>query len=173
MRVGVLTVSDRASSGEYEDLAGPAVAELAKGQLQAEVAEYAVVPDDLDAIAGTLRAWADARALDLILTVGGTGLAPRDVTPEATRAVIDREIPGFPVVMMLAGLRITPHAALSRAVSGSRGRTLIVNLPGSPKAARENLSAISSALPHGIALLRDQPGANQQHHLAVPVSGDE
>ena len=112
-------------------------------------------------IAGTLRAWADDQALDLVLTTGGTGFAPRDVTPEATRDVIERPSPGLPEAMRAASLRVTPHAMLSRAEAGIRGHTLIVNLPGSPKAVRENLDTILPALPHALELLRGEKGADR------------
>jgi molybdenum cofactor synthesis domain-containing protein len=121
------------------------------------------VPDERDQIAATLRRWTDETRLDLILTTGGTGFAPRDVTPEATRDIIEREAPGLAEVMRADSLRITPHAMLSRAVAGIRGRTLIVNLPGSPKGAVENLATILPALPHAIELLREEPDAEQHH----------
>lgn len=171
MRVGILTVSDRASRGEYQDLAGPLIAEIVRAALQAEVAEAAVVPDEQDQIATVLRRWCDEQDLDLILTTGGTGFAPRDVTPEATRAIIEREAPGLAEAMRAASLRVTPHAMLSRAVAGIRGRTLIINLPGSPKAVKENLETILPALPHAIELLREVKGANQRHHH--PSEGGE
>jgi molybdenum cofactor synthesis domain-containing protein len=170
MRVGVLTVSDRASKGEYEDKAGPLIAETVRRELQGLVAQTAIVPDERDQIADFLRRWCDELDLDLILTTGGTGFAPRDVTPEATKEVIEREAPGLAEAMRAASLRVTPHAMLSRAVAGIRGRTLIVNLPGSPKAVKENLDTILPALPHAVELLRDVEGANRRH--AHPLQGN-
>jgi molybdenum cofactor synthesis domain-containing protein len=126
-----------------------------------------VVPDDSPSIQATLMDWADQARLDLILTTGGTGFAPRDVTPEATRAVIEREAPGLAEAMRAASLAKTPHAMLSRAVCGIRGRTLVINLPGSPKAARENLETILPAIPHAIALLRESPDSERGHLLAA------
>jgi molybdenum cofactor synthesis domain-containing protein len=163
MRVGILTVSDRASRGEYEDKAGPLIADIVRSELLGEIAQTAIVPDEVDQIAATLRQFCDDLDLDLVLTTGGTGFAPRDITPEATKAVLQREAPGLVEAMRAASLRVTPHAMLSRALAGIRGRTLIVNLPGSPKAVRENLETILPALPHAIELIRDVKGANQRH----------
>ena len=169
IRVGVLTVSDRSARGEREDLGGPAVVVVVLAQLpDVAVVERAIVPDERAAIAARLAHWADALGLDLILTTGGTGFAPRDVTPEATRDVIERETPGLAEAMRAASLRITPHAMLSRGVAGIRGRTLIINLPGSPKGAVENLGTIAPVLPHAIELLRESPEA-EQHHGATNV----
>ncbi len=162
-RVGVLTISDRAAAGQYEDRSGPAVREIVTTRLGAEVAEYAVVMDDQETIRRTLIAWADEHHLDLILTTGGTGFAPRDVTPEATRSVIEREAPGLVFAMLRDSLTVTPHAMLSRAVAGIRGRTLLVNLPGSPKAVRENLASILPAVPHALELLRGTPMTEAGH----------
>jgi molybdopterin adenylyltransferase len=161
MRIGILTISDRGYQGEYRDLSGPVIRELATERLKAGVGPEALVPDERQIIAETLRTWADGGNLDLILTTGGTGFAPRDVTPEATRDVIDREAPGLAEAMRAASLAVTPHAMLSRAVAGIRGTTLIVNLPGSPKAVRENLETILPALPHAIELLQGHKGADR------------
>ena len=161
IRTGILTISDRAYHGEYRDLSGPVIRELVTGRLGATVELEAIVPDERTIIAGTLLTWADEVGLDLVLTTGGTGFAPRDVTPEATRDVIEREAPGLAEAMRAASLEITPHAMLSRAIAGIRGPTLIVNLPGSPKAVRENLATILPALPHAIELLQGRKGADQ------------
>lgn len=168
IRVGVLTVSDRSARGEREDLGGPAVAQAAmQGLPGAVVAERGVVPDERATIAAALRHWADDLHLDLILTTGGTGFAPRDVTPEATLDVVERLTPGLGEAMRADSLRVTPHAMLSRATAGIRGRTLIVNLPGSPKGAVENLRTILPVLPHAIELLREAPDA-EKHHASIP-----
>jgi molybdopterin adenylyltransferase len=161
IRVGILTVSDRGSRGEYKDLSGPAIGEVVVSRLGAQVTREEMVPDERHEIAATLRRWADEDGLDLVLTTGGTGMAPRDVTPEATREVMEREAPGLAEAMRAASLAVTPHAMLSRAVAGIRGQTLIVNLPGSPKAVRENLETILPALPHAIELLQGHKGADR------------
>lgn len=164
IRVGVLTVSDRASRGEVEDVSGPVIVELIESHLpHGEIADRSIVPDDVDAIQAVLRRWADQDGLHLILTSGGTGLAPRDRTPEATKPLLDREAPGIVVAMLRESLGITPYAMLSRPAAGMRGQTLIVNLPGSPKAVRENLETILPALPHGIELLCEVPEASEDH----------
>jgi molybdenum cofactor synthesis domain-containing protein len=128
-----------------------------------ETARKQVMPDEIEAIRTTLVEWSDSAGLDVILTTGGTGFSPRDVTPEATRAVIDRDAPGLAEAMRFASLQKTPHAMLSRATAGLRGRTLIVNLPGSPKGAVENLAVILPVLPHAVELLREEPGAEAGH----------
>lgn len=153
IRVAILTVSDRAARGEAEDRSGPAIAQIVQQQLDAAVVQTRIVPDEQPLIEAALAGWADSGEIDLILTTGGTGFAPRDVTPEATQAVIDRAAPGLAEAMRAASLQVTPHAMLSRAAAGMRGRTLIVNLPGSPKAAAENLAAIVAVLPHAVELL--------------------
>lgn len=160
IRTGVLTVSDRGHTGEYRDLSGPLIRELLAEQLGALVEVESIVPDERAVIANTLIQWADGMGLDLVVTTGGTGFAPRDVTPEATLDVIEREAPGLAEAMRAASLRVTPHAMLSRAVAGIRGGTLIVNLPGSPKAVRENLETVLTALPHAIELLQGRKGAD-------------
>ncbi len=164
MRVGILTVSDRSARGDREDLSGPALARAVSERLAgAVVAQTAIVPDARGEIAATLRRWADELGLELILTTGGTGVAPRDVTPEATLAVVERLTPGLAEAMRAESLRVTPHAMLSRGVAGIRGRTLIVNLPGSPKGAVENLLTILPVLPHAVELLQEDPDAERHH----------
>ncbi|MGO9577992.1 MAG: molybdenum cofactor biosynthesis protein B [Desulfobaccales bacterium] len=155
-RVGILTVSDKGHAGERQDTAGPELGRLLDPRCFT-VAVAAIVPDEPEAIAAILTAWSDADGLDLILTTGGTGLSPRDTTPEATLAVAQRLVPGIPEAMRVASLAITPHAMLSRGVAVIRGRTLIINLPGSPKGARENLTAVVPALPHALEKLRGSP----------------
>lgn len=168
IRAGILTASDRSYAGEYEDLSGPAIRSVVTERLGAVVEVEAIVPDEREVIAATLAAWADETGLDLVLTTGGTGFSPRDVTPEATCDVIERQVPGLAEAMRAASLRVTPHAMLSRAVAGIRGHTLIINLPGSPKAVRENLETILPALPHAIELLQGKQSAHQaQTHAAA------
>jgi molybdopterin adenylyltransferase len=160
MRIGVLTVSDKGSRGERIDTAGPAVAAIAAAK-GARVVQTAIVPDERDEIAARLRAWADDERLDVIFTAGGTGLALRDVTPEATLDVVDRLVPGLCELMRDAGRRTTPLAALSRAVAGTRRRTLIINLPGSERGARESIEAVIDLLPHAVDLLHGDPTEHQ------------
>ena len=162
IRVGILTVSDRSSRGERADASGPLLRQMAQRQGWT-VERDSVVPDERDAIQAILMDWADKARLDLILTTGGTGFAPRDVTPEATCAVIERQAPGLAEAMRADSLRKTPHAMLSRAVCGIRGYTLVINLPGSPKATQENLETILPALPHAIALLQESPDSERGH----------
>jgi len=162
LRFGILTVSDRSAHGERPDLSGPALVDLVTAQGW-KIERTAIIADDLAALHATLSDWADGGGLDVILTTGGTGFAPRDVTPEATRLVIDREAPGLAEAMRCESLKVTPHAMLSRAVAGMRGKVLIVNLPGSPRAAAENFQVILPVLPHAVELLHDHPEAEQHH----------
>lgn len=162
IRFGILTLSDRSARGERTDVSGPALADLVHAQ-NWSVAEQLILPDDESVIRAALIEWADSGRFDIILTTGGTGFALRDVTPEATRAVIQRDAPGLAEVMRFESLKKTPHAMLSRAVAGLRGRTLIVNLPGSPKGAIENLQTILSVLPHAVQLLQDDPASESTH----------
>jgi len=157
IRAVVVTVSDRSYRKERADASGPAVAELLAG-LPAAVERQIIVPDEQPLIGSALRHCADVLGVDLVVTTGGTGVDPRDVTPEATREVIDREIPGMAEVMRAESQKKVPTAMLSRAVVGVRGKTLIVNLPGSPAGARENLEAILSVLPHAIGKIRGDGG---------------
>ncbi len=162
-KVGILTISDRGAAGQYQDKSGPVIDELVTSNLNAIVAQYTIVPDEIDVIKNTLIEWVDQQHLDLIFTTGGTGFAPRDITPEVTKQVIQKETPGLVFAMLRDSLAITPHAMLSRMVAGIRNQTLIVNLPGSPKAARENLETILPALPHALELLRNDPAAEAGH----------
>lgn len=162
LRVAILTVSDRSARGERADASGPALVQVIQEQGW-RIVETVIVPDEQDAIAHRLAQWCDGNQVDLILTTGGTGFAPRDVTPEATLSVIQRAAPGLAEAMRAESLKVTPHAMLSRAAAGIRARTLIVNMPGSPKAALENLRVILPVLPHAIELLQDQPTAEAGH----------
>ena len=162
IRFGVLTLSDRSARGERSDASGPALAALIEAQGWS-VVEQSLLSDDESAIRVALIDWADGGQMDVVLTTGGTGFAPRDVTPEATRAVIEREAPGLAEAMRAASLLITPHAMLSRVVAGIRKRTLIINLPGSPRGAVENLQVVIPVLPHAVQLLRADPSAESGH----------
>lgn len=152
MRVSILTISDSVSSGKLQDRSGPSVAARCR-ELGWSVGSSAVRPDDRPAIEAFLKETADSHQADVILTTGGTGLGPRDVTPEATAAVVDRLIPGFPEQMRAAGVTKTPRAILSRGTAGIRGTTIIINLPGSPTGAVESLDVIADLLPHSVSVL--------------------
>lgn len=159
MRTAVVTISDSVARGKREDRSGPAVRQRAE-QFGWRVAETEVVEDDRESIARLLADLSDRRNVSLILTTGGTGVAQRDVTPEATRTVVDREIPGLAELMRAEGRRFTPRAVLSRGIAGTRGRTLIVNLPGSPKGAVQSLDAVAELAPHIIDLLEGRTEHN-------------
>jgi molybdenum cofactor synthesis domain-containing protein len=152
VRAAIITVSTSKANGEGPDESGPELAELAR-RVGAEIAGSDIVPDDREQIESRLRHWSDEEHCELVLTTGGTGLSPTDVTPEATRAVLEREAPGIAEAMRAASRPHTPHWMLSRAVAGTRGRTLIVNFPGNPKGVRETADALAEALPHALALL--------------------
>ena len=155
-------MSDRAASGEYVDRSGPLLVNLIGDRTSWEVSRQDIVSDKKEDIANKLIEWCDA-GLHLILTTGGTGFAPRDVTPEATRAVVERETPGISEALRAESLKITRHAMLSRATAGIRSRTLIINLPGNPKAVRENLEVLLPVLPHALELLLDSASSEQSH----------
>jgi len=158
-RAGVLTISDMGARGEREDTSGAAIHELLSS-IDIDVVKYEIVPDERDVISARLVEWSDDLGLDLIVTTGGTGLGPRDVTPEATRDVIRYEVPGMAEAMRAEGLKQTPMAMISRAVAGVRGKTLILNLPGSPKGVRESLSVVLPVLRHALGLLAGEPSGH-------------
>jgi len=162
IRTAILTVSDRSSQGERPDQSGPALLQAIQARGW-EAVRTGIVPDEVVEIRNILIAWCDSTEIDVIITTGGTGFAPRDVTPEATQSIIDRSAPGLAEAMRSSSLLVTPHAMLSRATAGIRGRTLIINLPGSPKAAVENLQVIEPVIPHAVQLLREDPQAEQGH----------
>jgi molybdopterin adenylyltransferase len=151
---GVITVSDRSYRGEREDASGPVIIELLKS-IGADIKDFQIVPDEKDMIADAMKSLADDLGVDLIVSTGGTGLSSRDVTPEATLEIIDKRVPGMEEAMRTESMKITPHAMLSRAVVGIRRRALIINLPGSPKAVRENLSVVLPAIPHAVEIIRE------------------
>ena len=162
MRFGILTVSDRAWKGEREDISGPVLESkvLAQGW---QVICKAVVPDELAMLKDLLVSWSDSAEIDVILTTGGTGFSPRDVTPEATQAAIQKTAPGISEAIRAASLQITPHSMLSRSIAGIRGNTLIINLPGSPKGAVESLQVVIPVLGHAVALMQQDPAAEAGH----------
>lgn len=164
LRFGILTISDRSARGERLDSSGPELEEQVRSEGWV-VARSAIVPDDLLTIQNTLSGWADSGEIDVILTTGGTGFSPRDVTPEATRAILTREAPGLAEAMRSASLKLTPHGMLSRAVTGIRGQVLILNLPGSPKGARENFAVVLPVLVHAVQLLRQDSESEKGHSL--------
>jgi molybdenum cofactor synthesis domain-containing protein len=162
IRFGILTLSDRSSRAERKDESGPALASLILSE-NCSITNSLILPDDESMIREKLIEWANSDEFDVIVTTGSTGFAPRDVAPEATRAVIQKEAPGLAEFMRAESLKKTKHAMLSRAVAGIRGKTLIINLPGSPKGAVENLQMIFPVLPHAVQLLRDEPDAEAGH----------
>jgi len=162
MRVAVLTASDKGARGEREDRSAEVIKEMV-AEIGGEVVAYDVVPDEKELLVEKLLEYADEKKVDLVLTTGGTGLSPRDVTPEATLEVVEKVIPGIPEAMRAKGLEYTPHAMLSRAVAGSRGKTLIINLPGSPRAVRENLEVVLPAIPHALEILQGRGGECARH----------
>lgn len=153
IKVAVITVSDKGARGERKDEAGPLIEEILKERLGAQVVFRKVVPDEVELIKESLFE-ACGLGADLVLTTGGTGVSPRDVTPEATKEVIERELPGFSEAMRMEGFKKTPHAIISRAICGLRGGSLIINLPGSPRAVKENLEVILPAIPHALEKLK-------------------
>jgi molybdenum cofactor synthesis domain-containing protein len=167
LRFGILTISDRSSRGERPDASGPALidAVTTKGW---QVVETGIIPDDVETIRLKLADWADSHRFDVLLSTGGTGFAPRDVTPEATRLVVERLTPGLDEAMRTASLKVTPHAMLSRAISGIRKQTLIINLPGSPKGALENFQVVAPVLVHALELLRGDSHAEKGHLASNP-----
>jgi molybdenum cofactor synthesis domain-containing protein len=153
IKAGVITVSDKGSAGQREDQSGPEVERILK-TIGIEVIRRAIIPDEIHEIRDILVDFADHQKIDLIITTGGTGVTPRDVTPDATLSIIDKEVPGMAEAMRRESYKITPHALISRAVAGIRGRALIINLPGSPKGVRENLAVLLSSLPHAIEKIK-------------------
>jgi molybdopterin adenylyltransferase len=159
----ILTVSDKGAAGQREDTSGAAIRELLTS-IGIEVTRYEIVADERDVVAARLREWADGGAVQLIVTTGGTGLGPRDVTPEATKAVLEYEVPGIAEAMRAEGLRHTPMSMISRALAGVRNRVLIINLPGSPKGVRENLSVVLPVLQHALELLAGEQSEHGGPH---------
>ena len=164
LRIGILTVSDRSASGERPDASGPALAEEIRTQGW-KIVEQIILPDDRAVLSQQLAEWCDRGEIDVILTTGGTGFSPRDITPEATQAIVERAAPGLAEAMRAASIKVTPHAMLSRAIAGIRKHTLIINLPGSPKGALENLKVVLLVLPHAVQLLQEDPGSEASHRM--------
>lgn len=162
VKIGLLTISDRAATGGYEDRSGALMTKILGDNTPWVIGRQAIVPDDFETIVSTLIDWCE-QGLNLILTSGGTGFSPRDLTPEATKQVLHRETPGISEALRAESLKITRHAMLSRGVSGIRYTTLIINLPGNPKAVRENLETLLPVLPHALELLAGSPNTNTQH----------
>ena len=162
IKVGLLTISDRGAYGEYEDRSGPLMANIIAERTPWQISHRAIVADDLETIVSTLINWCD-QGVNLLLTSGGTGFSPRDITPEATRRVIEREAPGIAEAVRAESLIITKHAMLSRAVAGIRGHTLIINMPGNPKAVKENMEMLLPVLPHALELIVGDSGSESSH----------
>lgn len=160
-KVAILTASDKGSRGEREDTSAQVIRELVEEEINGEIIEYRIVPDERDEIMAALIEMAEYHRADLIVTTGGTGLGPRDITPEATKQVIEREVPGLAEAMRAASMLKTRRAMLSRGICGIKGRTLIVNLPGSPKGVHENLGAIMDQLPHALSILSGKVGDHE------------
>jgi molybdopterin adenylyltransferase len=154
-KTAIITISDKGSKGERVDKSGPAIAEMLVNSY--EVVDMIIVPDEIPIITETIKSLIDERMVDLVITTGGTGVAKRDVTPEATRMVIEKDLPGFAEVMRMESYKITPHGIISRGLCGIRGESIIINLPGSPKAATECLSFIINALPHVLSKTKGDP----------------
>lgn len=161
-KTAILTTSDRGARGEREDTSAQVIRELVEEEINGEIIEYRIVPDEMDEIMASLIEMADYFHADLIITTGGTGLSPRDITPEATLKIIEREVPGLAEAMRAASLQKTPFAMISRGVAGIRGKTLIINLPGSPKGVHENLQAVIRVLPHALAILTGREEGHPQ-----------
>ena len=162
MKIGILTISDRGASGAYEDRSGPLIAQILTEKTPWQISHQAIVPDNFETIVETMQTWC-SEGVNLLLTSGGTGFSPRDITPEATKRVITREAPGIAEALRAESLKITQHAMLSRAVAGIRDETLIINMPGSPKAVQENLHVLLPILPHALELISNNPGAEANH----------
>ena len=166
IRVAIITLSTRVSKGERTDLGGETIADFLKDKSMQIVARH-VLPDDKNALISRLQDICDRAQADVVLTTGGTGLSPTDVTPEATLAVLEKRLTGFEVAMLMAGMQQTPYAILSRAVAGARNKTIIINLPGNPKGAVENLEAIVQALPHAVRVLQASQVADTEHNAPL------
>lgn len=162
IRFAILTVSDRSARGEREDISGPALRKAVE-KYGGKVVQHMVVADEQKAIAKMIQDWCDTDAMDVILTTGGTGCAPRDVTPEATAAIIERPVPGIAEAIRSASLKLTPHAMLSRGIAGIRKRVLVINLPGSPMGAVQSFEIALPVIPHAVQLLREDAAAEQGH----------
>ncbi len=162
IRIGILIISDRSSRGERIDITGPELRNLLNST-EYSVTLYEVIPDEFGEIAGRLSKWSDEKLVDIILTSGGTGFSTRDITPEATQSILEKSVPGISEAIRYQSMQVTPHAMLSRAISGIRKQTLIINLPGNPRGAVESLELVLPVLSHAVALLHDFPDAEKGH----------